>query len=1193
MSSNNEFLQLGNSAGKILNTKELKGGIKREDFPEELLPVFDAFNNGNKILTSEAVNNIKSCILSAANPNENKNKNASVFSDKEAKNFIAKNEKLKDISVSNLFEFLEIIETKSKNVISSADENNITTTTYNENGNIIRETYDNTTNITERTVSADNETHITKTKDDIKLSETIINNDLGESATTKYSADGSIISKTRQIKDQNNTTITTDYENNQPSKEYVTTNTTEQEFIFDDNNKKQLIKSTDKNTNTITSIDYTETGKTETIKTPESTTINEYNSDEKLVKQTETSGNRKISTTYDYKNNKITTLYSVNNKNMSQEVSIDNRKYVVYYDGIGHTKGVTVQYKETIGEIAKKFNCDIEKLTEANKHSLHGKSPNYYFLAGANIVIPYEMDADKYAKINSGRHSSEYVLRQTESEALKVAAKNVEEKQKANITLAKDYENFEKLAIDLLNKQGVKNPSQQQINKMRNTLKALNPNINNLKNGASIKVIKTETYTKEKTSNLSNNQKKIIQIYSYSLNPSEQIRFNKLTPDEKYQEATQKLKELYNDSKNIARTDAIKVGGATPTKEFLKTKLETDNDIKQLSKRVETLTEQYRNESYETRKLKKDFILYLRQNLKQAQTDLEDYAKKYGWTANAADLISHLWNNDVIPILKEFNTGNTLEQIYELLNKQADFIDELSNYDNSTNGIKQNKDFNTLFKKHYGTDFNSEKIQNFIDVKKEFLEKESIIGTYKYIHSQLDNAIKEFDNASKTLESTKEYNKTVTLINSKYPSVDIEYRDDSDETYKKHTASENLFKLFNSLTGITKSDWQNMLKEAESRNIDEKEALYNFAKIIKACTDETTKKSLGITNLNDIDVYESNLKHKYNFIKKEAIGNSDIVDAIEKYNNSQAVGSAVVSGATQMLIYAVALANPSLLGLTGASSGFISGSAYAASYLIVDTTDRATNKIDNSLDLYSKEAIKNIGLNTGIEFVAGYLFDGILKSKYFGKYENGALDVFNASKAKNAEIIAEKALNNSGTTFTKSKIVSEIAQNNPGITYSKSKVKDLLRLHGTAGVIGGSKDGIKETFKEAFTGKFYKNDIITAFVVGAISNFCLIRFKTSKLAQRDHKIIGKFAEKGHKKSEKQAIKYSDSIQSVDKEEQQYIADFLRDMRTSLKEQAKNNPLILSYIENNPDEIDELAIEYIHYFINSEEMQKNM
>lgn len=80
--------------------------------------------------------------------------------------------------------------------------------------------------------------------------------------------------------------------------------------------------------------------------------------------------------------------------------TVDGKTYSVTYDGEGNTTGIIVQNGESIGMLAKKFGCTVEDIINANPDLVKGKGNNKYFLVGAEIKIPKELEPDDKALQN-------------------------------------------------------------------------------------------------------------------------------------------------------------------------------------------------------------------------------------------------------------------------------------------------------------------------------------------------------------------------------------------------------------------------------------------------------------------------------------------------------------------------------------------------------------------------------------------------------------------------------------------------------------------------------------------------------------------------------------------------------------------------------------------------------------------------
>ena len=196
---------------------------------------------------------------------------------------------------------------------------------------------------------------------------------------------------------------------------------------------------------------------------------------------------------------KVSTLYNGTNladfdnhklHRIAQETEIDGVKRYAEYDGKGNTK-TTVQNGESPALIAQKFNVKEQALMRLNPQ----KGKNAITQVGADILIPGEFNADSYPmRVRKSKGESLNKYNQFETRRL---AKEINSGEVENVKLSKTYNNVYELAKDNLIKSGVKNPSNQQVNDEANKLILLNGKNVNLKAGASVKVAKSLTNSKQ------------------------------------------------------------------------------------------------------------------------------------------------------------------------------------------------------------------------------------------------------------------------------------------------------------------------------------------------------------------------------------------------------------------------------------------------------------------------------------------------------------------------------------------------------------------------------------------------------------------------------------------------------------------------------------------------------------------------
>lgn len=568
----------------------------------------------------------------------------------------------------------------------------------------------------------------------------------------------------------------------------------------------------------------------------------------------------------------------------------------------------------------------------------------------------------------------------------------------------------------------------------------------------------------------------------------------------------------------------------------------TDDEIKKIDNRYSS------PDMINTMKL---FCDYLKDSIAQAELDLNNDEKTYGWAEDIADAIG------------EIRDVNTMSNMRELIANAKKYLYMMMNADNSPEGIKSGKDFIAVFKNFTGKeDFSEKDIMKFLQTKQKYESQEPVIKTYKYIKSNLNDSVKEF---------------------AKYyygGQFNEGFKEDKYNQSKMSEAYDNMFNMFSSLTGISKNAFRNMLDEVVQRGDDPIEFLKNFSTNIIKISEQNVKETLGIDDLKNLDDSEDNLKDEYDDIRKQALGDDgDLVNRISKYNDSQIMVGSVVSGVAQMGLYAACMALcpefafakglESIASISKTSAkvlsmlskeGLKSGSFYALSSIVVDSANRLSDDIDED----NWDATKSVMKTATIEFLAGYLFDGYLKAKIFKKGESKVIKKEDAIKEAYSEV-GEKFLGSSNLRFH-AEFVGKIAATRT-----------------TAGVIGGTKDSVKETFKESCSGQYSLSGIGLAFIAGAISNATMIKFKNSSFTKEEHKILGKFIEKAPKKGTKNDI--NAYLNSIDKDEQVYVRDYLQKVRIQIMQYMNSHSTedgaqeVLHFIKSNPDALDEMIINY--------------
>ncbi len=135
---------------------------------------------------------------------------------------------------------------------------------------------------------------------------------------------------------------------------------------------------------------------------------------------------------------------------------------------------VVVQNGESIAALAKKFGCTAQEIIDANPGLVKGKAPNQYFLAGEEITIPREVSAEALA----GRQTKEEAEAAYTAMAARQQAIETEAAARKPITWTeRNYNTFEEIAIQLFKREGLANPTKEQIDARIEDLKKSNPDL--------------------------------------------------------------------------------------------------------------------------------------------------------------------------------------------------------------------------------------------------------------------------------------------------------------------------------------------------------------------------------------------------------------------------------------------------------------------------------------------------------------------------------------------------------------------------------------------------------------------------------------------------------------------------------------------------------------------------------------------
>lgn len=551
-----------------------------------------------------------------------------------------------------------------------------------------------------------------------------------------------------------------------------------------------------------------------------------------------------------------------------------------------------------------------------------------------------------------------------------------------------------------------------------------------------------------------------------------------------------------------------------------------------------------------------EFITYLEGALNDTEKVLDDCIDKYGFSAEVAEFVSKLWNDsDEAGSGTEEQVRNSIAEARELLAKMKETLKEDSNA-NTMEGILRREDFGAYYQRLTGKDFRVRKIMDFMEAKNEYLQAQSVLAMHTYVHKNLNSAITMFEEIS--FDDAAQEDAILQSGCSSYKNYPFSVKD-------KEFVLKSLGEAFYPVLGISPEDWIKVMDKLESQGIDPIKFCRDLFDNIITATDAQVGNLLGTTNPTDMKNKVSSYELYYNNQRSDVVGNGDMMDVVGKYHKSQMLGSALVSGLCQVGLYAVAMtlcpaSAPAIV------SGLCSGTAYATSYALVESVDRMTNNIDNSIDMWSSEALLDLAETSAIEFAAAFAFDGIFKKAF----SNPEKMLLNKDKMMTVQRIAEPSTN-----------IGEGFISKFGVKFGKEKITQIMKMHGLAGVIGGSKDSLKETFKESIRQKFNLKTICSTFLVGAISNALFIKFKNSAFSKQNHKIMGRFLETGLKKESNAAIKDRDVQLSSDELEMINLINEIRtqvigDIRTQAQQDRQYSEL-LEFVLDNELEVNKLIL----------------
>ncbi len=208
------------------------------------------------------------------------------------------------------------------------------------------------------------------------------------------------------------------------------------------------------------------------------TTTHIFTENNCVIEQQVKPNGKKIDTIYngdsieDYDNKKLHRVY--------QRTELKGEVHEVAYDGNGNTRTV-VQNGESPSAIAKKFGVKESSLRKLNP----ARGKNAITQVGADIVVPGEYNAD--ARVMTRRKSKQGAMQDFANDEVGRVAERLYSSSMQEVTLDKDYKDAYSYARALLAADGVKNPSNHQVNNKANEILVANGNIK-FKKGTKVQI---------------------------------------------------------------------------------------------------------------------------------------------------------------------------------------------------------------------------------------------------------------------------------------------------------------------------------------------------------------------------------------------------------------------------------------------------------------------------------------------------------------------------------------------------------------------------------------------------------------------------------------------------------------------------------------------------------------------------------
>lgn len=589
--------------------------------------------------------------------------------------------------------------------------------------------------------------------------------------------------------------------------------------------------------------------------------------------------------------------------------------------------------------------------------------------------------------------------------------------------------------------------------------------------------------------------------------------------------------------------------------QLVKDKIISENKTDLSLQSAQRQADLYTKESANDKKVKEDMIKDLEQQLDVAQVLFENQENIDGWSADAANFFKEHYSDVFAFAIVAGSKGEMPLQFEELsdvmrpdtaksvvtgrLAEFKEFVTMLKNADNSIEGCKKGLDFNTIFKKFTGVDYDPEKIQSFYKAKREYEEKATTVEIRDFINETLDEAFKSAKNHEIYLN---------TATQGKYGTIH------GREKINHDLSLEKVYEAFHSLLGLKREDWEEIKTKAEREGIDFEAELRQYANAIKQSTSFAARQILGGEYTSD-DI--KRMHNEMNTARNKAFGKNDIIKNLDEYCISQNNGAAVVKGVGQMALWGTAM-------LATGGGAVVSGLAYSGGYLSMEVSDRVTNDIDDSQDLWNKEVMSDLGYKAGVELLAGYIFETkAVKGFFEGKAIKIYADICKKTQKGQARI-------------------GELLKNaeKEGIELTDEKICDTLwGSFVTKGLSSGAKDSTKETFSELLKRHMKGSDILNkmcwGFVLGAVLGPLKWKFgKNANLYKVSDKLTSKVVKKGGSIEVKLLIAGKELSQEQVQELKRQIKE------TILQEASMQDSSIVDYMKANKDELNAMIEEVL-------------